>query len=31
MIDDGLRTVVIEFVAEMLNDPHCESVLLDMG
>lgn len=30
MIDDGLRPVVTEFVAEMLNDPHCKSVLLDV-
>lgn len=31
MIDDELRPVVIEFVAGMLNDPHCESILLDAG
>lgn len=31
MIDDELRSVVIEFVAEMLNDPCCESILLDVG
>lgn len=31
MIDDELRPVVTEFVAEMLNDPHCESILLDVG
>lgn len=31
MIDDELRSVVIEFVAEMLNDPRCESILLDVG
>lgn len=31
MIDDELRPVVTQFVAEMLNDPHCESVLLDVG
>lgn len=31
MIDDELRSVIIEFVAEMLNDPRCESVLLDVG
>lgn len=31
MIDDGLRPIVTEFVAEMLNDPRCESVLLDTG
>ena len=31
MIDGELRPVVIEFVAEMLNDPRCESILLDTG
>ena len=31
MIDDELRPIVTEFVAEMLNDPRCESILLDMG
>lgn len=31
MIDDSLRTVVVEFIVEMLNDPRCESVLLDTG
>lgn len=31
MIDDELRPAVIEFVAEILNDPRCESVLLDVG
>lgn len=31
MIDDELRPAVIEFVAEMLDDPHCESILLDVG
>lgn len=31
MIDDGLRPVVIQFVAEMLNDSCCESILLDVG
>lgn len=31
MIDDELRTAVIEFVTEMLNDSRCESVLLDVG
>ena len=31
MIDDGLRPIVIQFVAEMLNDPYCESILLDVG
>ena len=31
MIDDGLRSVVTEFIVEMLNDPRCESILLDTG
>lgn len=31
MIDDELRPIVVEFIAEMLNDPNCESVLLDVG
>ena len=31
MIDDELRSAVIEFVTEMLNDPSCESILLDVG
>lgn len=31
MIDDGLRPIVTEFVAEMLNDPRCGSILLDVG
>lgn len=31
MIDGELRPIVTEFVAEMLNDPRCESVLLDVG
>ena len=31
MIDDRLRPIVTEFVAEILNDPHCESILLDAG
>lgn len=31
MIDDELRLIVTQFVAEMLNDPHCESILLDAG
>lgn len=31
MIDDELRSTVIEFVTEMFNDPHCESILLDVG
>lgn len=30
MIDDELRPIMIQFVAEMLNDPHCESILLDV-
>lgn len=31
MIDGELRPIVTEFVAEMLNDPRCESILLDTG
>lgn len=31
MIDERLRPIVIEFVAGMLNDPRCESILLDVG
>lgn len=31
MIGDELRPIVTEFVAEMLNDPRCESILLDTG
>ena len=31
MIDDGLRPIVTEFIVEMLNDPCCESILLDIG
>lgn len=31
MIDNELHLIVIEFIAEMLNNPHCESVLLDIG
>lgn len=31
VIDDGLRPIVTEFVAEMLDDPCCESILLDVG
>lgn len=31
MIDDELRPIVTEFITEMLNDPRCESVLLDVG
>lgn len=30
MIDDELRPIVTQFVAEMLNDLHCESILLDV-
>lgn len=31
VIDDGLRPIVSEFIVELLNDPHCESILLDVG
>lgn len=31
MIDDGLRPIVSEFIVEMVNDPCCESILLDVG
>lgn len=31
VIDDGLRPIVSEFIVEMLNDPRCESILLDVG
>lgn len=31
MIDGELRPIVTGFVAEMLNDPCCESVLLGAG
>ena len=31
MIDNELRPIVTEFVVEMLNDPRCESILLDVG
>jgi hypothetical protein len=31
VIDDELRSVVTQFVAEMLNDSRCESILLDVG
>lgn len=31
VIDDGLRPIVTEFIAEMLNDPCCEAILLDVG
>lgn len=31
MIDNELRPIVTEFIADMLNDPRCESILLDVG
>ena len=31
MIDDELRPIVTEFVVEMLNDPRCKSIMLDVG
>ena len=31
MIDDELRPIVTEFIAETLNDPCCEFILLDVG
>lgn len=31
MIDGELRPIVTEFIAEMLNDSCCESILLDVG
>lgn len=31
MIVDELRPIVTEFIVEMLNDPRCESILLDVG
>ena len=31
MIDDELHPIVTQFVVDMLNDPHCESILLDTG
>jgi len=31
VIVDELRPIVTEFIVEMLNDPHCESILLDVG
>lgn len=31
MIDDGLRPIATEFIVKMLNDPCCESILLDVG
>lgn len=30
MIDDGVRPIVTQFVAQMLNGLHCESMLLDV-
>nr|DAQ96707.1 MAG TPA: hypothetical protein [Caudoviricetes sp.] len=30
MIDDELRLIVTEFVAVILDDRHCESILLDV-
>lgn len=31
MIGDELRPIVSAFIVEMLNDPCCESILLDVG
>lgn len=31
MIDDRLRPIATEFIVEMLNDPRCDSILLDVG
>lgn len=31
MVNGELRPIVTGFVAEMLNDPRCKSVLLDVG
>lgn len=31
MINDGARPIVGEFITEMLNNPRCESILLDTG
>lgn len=31
MIDDRPRPIVTEFIVEMLNDPRCDSILLDVG
>lgn len=31
MNDNELRPIVTEFIVEMLNDPRCESILLDVG
>lgn len=30
VIDDELRPIVTEFIVEMLDDPRCESILLDV-
>lgn len=30
MIGDELRPIVTQFIVEMLNDPRCESILLDV-
>lgn len=31
MIDDELRPIVTEFIAEMFNDPNCEFIRWDTG
>ena len=31
MINNELRPIVTGFIAEMLDDPRCESILLDVG
>lgn len=31
MINGELRPIVTEFIVEMLSDPRCESILLDVG
>lgn len=31
MIDGELHPIVTEFIVEVLNDPRCESILLDTG
>lgn len=31
MIDGELRLIVTEFIVEILDDPRCESILLDTG
>lgn len=30
MINDELRPIVTEYIVEMLNDPRCDSILLDV-